>query len=173
MDTTPEEEADLVLLAFKNITTQLEKLDERDKRAEVREQQVMQRQQTIIEHQNKLNGVMLKIVEKADNFQQNMVDIETRTKSYLSDYFKDLPKKNLVVHEKRLSVDMSVKQLVFFSLFIILVSGLFVYFASPQVDILRLEYQDRRVQQLEQEVTNLKTQLEEAKSPKKKKRRKN
>ena len=86
MDTTPEEEVNPVLLAFKKITTQLEKLDERERRAEEREREAQERAELLIEQHNKVSMMMLKIVEKADNFQQNMVDVETRTKTYLSDY---------------------------------------------------------------------------------------
>jgi BioD-like phosphotransacetylase family protein len=64
MDTTPEEEANPVLLAFKKITTQLEKLDERDKRAEVREHEAQEREQALIEQHNKVSLMMVKLSTK-------------------------------------------------------------------------------------------------------------
>ena len=72
MDTAPEEEANPVLLAFKKITTQLEQLDERERRAEEREREAQERAELLIEQHNKVSVMMLKIVEKANNFQQNM-----------------------------------------------------------------------------------------------------
>ena len=69
MDITPEEEANPVLLAFKKITTQLEQSDERERRAEEREREAQERAELLIEQHNKVSVMMLKIVEKANNFQ--------------------------------------------------------------------------------------------------------
>jgi len=77
MDTTPEEETNPVVIAFKKITTQLEKLDERDKRAEAREREAQEREQALIEQHNKVSLMMVKIVGKANDFQQNMDKVET------------------------------------------------------------------------------------------------
>ena len=100
METTPEEEANPLLIAFKKINIQLEQLEEREKRAEARECKAQEREQALIEQHNKVSMMMVKIVEKANSFQKNMTDTETRTKAYLSDYFEKLPKNATIVHRK-------------------------------------------------------------------------
>lgn len=114
-----------------------------------------------IEQHNKVSIMMLKIVEKADNFQQNMDKVETRTKSYLSNYFKELPKNSTVVHRKEWSIERNTKVTLLVMLFLMLISGLFVYFASPQVDIIRMEYQAQKINELEAKLNYM-----EAKNPK-------
>lgn len=148
MEITPQEEANPVLLAFKKITTQLEKLAERERRVEEREGKAQEREQALIEQHNKVSMMMLKIVDKADNFQKNMVDVETRTKTYLSDYFKELPPTSIVVHEERWSIDSTTQRSFYIFLFGMLVSGLLVYFASPHVDVVRLEHQSQQIESL-------------------------
>jgi hypothetical protein len=149
MDTTPEEETNPLVIAFKKITTQLELLDERERRAEARERHAQEREQALIERQSKLNQAMNNIVIKSENFHRSIVDVETRTKTYLADYFKALPSEAVIVTEKRWSVDVSVKQLVLLCVFMMLFSGLFVYFASPHVDTIRLDYQAEKIEELE------------------------
>jgi hypothetical protein len=161
METTPEEEGNPVLVAFKKITTQLEQLEEREKRAEVREREAEEHAELLIEQHNKVSMMMLKIVEKADNFQQNMDKVETRTKSYLSNYFKELPKNATVVNRKEWSIERNTKVTLLVMLFLMLISGLFVYFASPQVDIIRMEYQAQKINELEAKLNYM-----EAKNPK-------
>lgn len=146
---TPPEEGNPVLIAFKKIATQLEKLDERERRAEERERNSLEREQKLIERQSKLNEEMNNLVLKSGNFQRSIVDIETRTQRYLDDYFKVLPKKTIVVQEKRWSIESNTKVILFIMLLLVLTSSLFVYFSTPQIDIIRLEYQSQRIEQLE------------------------
>ena len=149
METTPEEEANPLLIAFKKINIQLEQLEEREKRAEARERKADEREQALIERQSKLNESMNNIVIKSGNFQRSIVDIETRTKTYLEGYFKALPKETVIVQKEEWSIESSTKFILIIMLLMVLTSGLFVYFASPQVDIVRLEYQAQQIKALE------------------------
>ena len=171
MDTIPEEEANPVLLAFKQLNTQLEKLDEFNRRAIEREQQVLQEQQAMMERQNKLNNVMLRILEKADNFQQNMVDVETRTKSYLSGYFKELPKSSTVVHRKEWGFDPDAKTLFFIIAFATIFAALGSYYFTSLSYIETVSTQRKLIKEYEGDIEYLKSKIPA--EPSKKKKRKN
>ena len=172
MDTTPEEEANPVLLAFKQLNTQLEKLDEFNRRAIEREQQVLQEQQAMMERQNKLNNVMLRILEKADNFQQNMVDVETRTKSYLSGYFKELPKSSTVVQRKEWGFDSDAKTLFFIIAFATIFAALGSYYFTSLSYIETVSNQRKLIREYEGNIEYLQSKIP-AVSAKTKKRKKN
>jgi hypothetical protein len=172
MDTTPEEEANPVLVAFKQLNTQLEKLGDFNRRAIEREQQVMQRQQEISEHQNKLNGVMLRILEKADNFQQNMDNVETRTKSYLSNYFKELPKSATVVHRKEWGFDLDTKLFFYCTAFAMLFGAVGSYYFTSLSYIETVSNQRKLIREYEGNIEYLKSKIP-AEPAKKKKRRNN
>ena len=172
MDTIPEEEANPVLLAFKQLNTQLEKLDEFNRRAIEREQQVLQEQQAMMERQNKLNNVMLRILEKADNFQQNMVDVETRTKSYLSGYFKELPKSSTVVHRKEWGFDPDAKTLFFIIAFATIFAALGSYYFTSLSYIETVSNQRKLIREYEGNIEYLQSKIP-AVPAKTKKRKKN
>jgi hypothetical protein len=172
MDTTPEEEANPVLVAFKQLNTQLEKLDEFNRRAIEREQQVLQEQQAMMERQNKLNNVMLKILEKADNFQQNMVDVETRTKSYLSGYFKELPKSSTVVQRKEWGFDLDTKFFFYCTAFAMLFGAVGSYYFTSLSYIETVSTQRKLIREYEGNIEYLKSKIP-ALPAKTKKRKKN
>lgn len=172
MDTTPEEEANPVLLAFKKITTQLEKLDERDKRAEVREREAQERQELLIEQHNKVNMMMLKIVEKANYFQQNIDKVETRTKSYLSDYFKELPKSATVVHRKEWGFDLDTKLFFYCTAFAMLFGAVGSYYFTSLSYIETVSNQRKLIREYEGDIEYLKSKIP-VEPIKKKKRRNN
>jgi hypothetical protein len=161
METPPEEAANPVLLAFKKITTQLEQLEERERRAEERERHRQEREQRLIERQSKLHESINNILLKSSSFQRSVLDIETRIQTYLDDYFKHLPKESIVVEEQRFSIDSKTKNMFYIFLLGMFVSGLLVYFASPRVDVARLEYQSQRISALEAKLKYM-----EAKNPK-------
>lgn len=172
MDTTPQEEANPVLVAFKQLNTQLEKLDEFNRRAIEREQQVLQEQQAMMERQNKLNNAMLKILEKADNFQQNMVDVETRTKSYLSGYFKELPKSATVVQRKEWGFDSDAKTLFFIIAFATIFAALGSYYFTSLSYIETVSTQRKLIKEYEGDIEYLRSKIP-VEPVKKKKRRNN
>lgn len=172
MDTTPEEEANPVLVAFKQLNTQLEKLDEFNRRAIEREQQVLQEQQAMMERQNKLNNVMLRILEKADNFQQNMVDVETRTKSYLSGYFKELPKSSTVVQRKEWGFDLDTKLFFYCTAFAMLFGALGSYYFTSLSYIETVSTQRKLIREYEGNIEYLQSKIP-AVPAKTKKRKKN
>ena len=171
MNPTPEEEANPVLLAFKKITTQLERLDERDKRAEAREHEAQERVELLIEQHNKVSMMMLKIVEKADNFQQNMDKIETRTKSYLSGYFKELPKNVAIVHRKEWGFDPDAKTLFFIIAFATLFAALGSYYFTGKSYEETISYQSKLIKEYEGHIEYLKSKIPV--EPTKKKKRRN
>lgn len=171
MNPTPEEEANPVLLAFKKITTQLEKLDERDKRAEVREREAQERQELLIEQHNKVSVMMVKIVEKANDFQQNMDKVETRTKSYLSGYFKELPKSATVVHRKEWGFDPDAKTLFFIIAFATLFAALGSYYFTGKSYEETISYQSKLIKEYEGHIEYLKSKIPV--EPTKKKKRRN
>jgi hypothetical protein len=170
MDITPEEEANPVLLAFKKITTQLEKLDERDKRAEEREREAQERQELLIEQHNKVSVMMLKIVEKANDFQQNIDKVETRTKSYLSGYFKELPKSATVVHRKEWGFDPDAKTLFFIIAFATLFAALGSYYFTGKSYEETISYQTKLLKEYEGDIEYLKSKIPVAPAKKKKRR---
>ena len=172
MDTTPEEEANPVLLAFKKITTQLEKLDERERRAEEREREAQERAELLIEQHNKVSMMMLKIVEKADNFQQNMVDVETRTKTYLSDYFKELPKSSTVVHRKEWGFDLDTKLFFYITAFAMLFGAVGSYYFTSLSYIETVSTQRKLIREYEGNIEYLQSKIP-AVPAKTKKRKKN
>ena len=172
MDTIPEEEANPVLLAFKQLNTQLEKLDEFNRRAIEREQQVLQEQQAMMERQNKLNNVMLRILEKANDFQQNMVDVETRTKSYLSGYFKELPKSLTVVQRKEWGFDSDAKTLFFIIAFATLFAAVGSYYFTSLSYIETVSNQRKLIREYEGNIEYLQSKIP-AVPAKTKKRKKN
>ena len=171
MNPTPEEEANPVLLAFKKITTQLEKLDERDKRAEVREREAQERQELLIEQHNKVSVMMVKIVEKANDFQQNMDKVETRTKSYLSGYFKELPKSATVVHRKEWGFDPDAKTLFFIIAFATLFAALGSYYFTGKSYEETISYQSKLIKEYEGHIEYLNSKIPV--EPTKKKKRRN
>ena len=171
MNPTPEEEANPVLLAFKKITTQLEKLDERDKRAEVREREAQERQELLIEQHNKVSVMMVKIVEKANDFQQNMDKVETRTKSYLSGYFKELPKSATVVHRNEWGFDPDAKTLFFIIAFATLFAALGSYYFTGKSYEETISYQSKLIKEYEGHIEYLKSKIPV--EPTKKKKRRN
>jgi hypothetical protein len=172
MDTTPEEEANPVLLAFKKITTQLEQLDEREQRAEVREREAEERAELLIEQHNKVSMMMLKIVEKADNFQQNMDHVETRTKSYLSGYFKELPKSSTVVHRKEWGFDLDTKLFFYCTAFAMLFGALGSYYFTSLSYIETVSTQRKLIREYEGDIEYLKSKIP-VEPVKKRKRRNN
>ena len=170
MDTTPEEEVNPVLLAFKKITIQLEKLDERDKRAEVWEHEAQERQELLIEQHNKVSVMMLKIVEKANDFQQNIDKVETRTKSYLSGYFKELPKSATVVHRKEWGFDPDAKTLFFIIAFAMLFAALGSYYFTGKSYEETISYQSKLIKEYEGHIEYLKSKIPVVPANKKKRR---
>lgn len=149
MDITPEEAANPVLLAFKKITIQLEQLAERERRAEERERKALEREQKLIESQEIVYRAEVALAQDVLGFKNSVANIEIRMKSYLSDYFKNLPKTTVVVQEERWSIESNTKTTLYVILFGMLASGLLVYFASPHVDTVRLDYQARKIEELE------------------------
>lgn len=172
MNSTPEEEANPVLLAFKQINTQLENLAEREIRAEERERKALEREQRLLEQQHKVNGVMLKIVEKADNFQQNMVDVETRTKTYLSDYFKKLPKDVTVVQRKEWGFDPDTKFFFYCTAFAMFIGVLGSYYFTSLSYEEKVSYQRKLIREYEGNIEYLQSKIP-AVPAKTKKRKKN
>lgn len=173
MDTTPEEEeANSLVIAFKELNTQLVLLDERDRRAEVREREAQEREQALIEQHNKVSLMMVKIVGKADNFQQNMVDVETRTKSYLSGYFKELPKSATVVQRKEWGFDSDAKTLFFIIAFATIFAALGSYYFTSLSYIETVSNQRKLIKEYEGDIEYLKSKIP-VEPVKKKKRRNN
>ena len=171
MDTTPEEEANPVLLAFKKITIQLEQLDERDKRAEVRERKAQEREQVLIERQNKLNEAMNNIVIKSGNFHRSIVDVETRTKTYLEGYFKELPKSVTVVDKKQWSFDADAKTLFFIIAFATLFAAVGSYYFTRLSYIETVSNQRKLIKAYESDIEDLKSKIPVAPAKKKKGRK--
>ncbi|MCU0326173.1 MAG: hypothetical protein MUF45_13105, partial [Spirosomaceae bacterium] len=68
---------------------------------------------------------------------------------------------SIVVEEQRFSIDSKTKNMFYIFLLGMFVSGLLVYFASPRVDVARLEYQSQRISALEAKLKYM-----EAKNPK-------
>jgi hypothetical protein len=170
-NTTPEEEANPLVIAFNKITTQLELLDERDKRAEVREREAQEREQALIEQHNKVSLMMVKIVGKANDFQQNMDKVETRTKSYLSGYFKELPKSSTVVHRKEWGFDPDAKTLFFIIAFATIFAALGSYYFTSLSYIETVSTQRKLIKEYEGDIEYLKSKIPA--EPSKKKKRKN
>ena len=170
MDTTPEEEANPVLLAFKKITTQLEKLDERELRAEERERKAHQREQALIEQQNKVNVMIVKIVEKANDFQKNMTDTETRTKAYLSNYFEKLPKNVTIVQRKEWGFDPDAKSILFIIAISMAIAAWGSYYFTSKSNEETISYQTKLLKEYEGNIEYLKSKIPGA-STKKKRRR--
>ena len=148
-DTTSEQAANPVLLAFKKITTQLEQLAERERRAEERERKAQEREQKLIERQEIVYRAEIALAKEVLGFKDSVTNIEIRMKNYLSDYFKNLPETTVVVQEERWSIENNTKTTLYIILLGMLVSGLLVYFASPHVDTVRLDYQARKIEELE------------------------
>ncbi|MCU0471188.1 MAG: hypothetical protein MUF58_21625, partial [Arcicella sp.] len=156
---------------FKKITTQLEQLEERERRAEERERHRQEREQRLMEQQHKLNGAMLKIVDRADNFQQSMVDVEARTKSHLSDYFKDLPKSVTVVQKKEFVFDPSSKFLLSITIVLMLIAGFVGYYFTNQAHKETISYQRKLIREYEGNIEYLQSKIP-VKPTKTKKRKK-
>lgn len=160
METTSEE-ANPLLLAFKKINLSLEQLSERELRAEERERKAIEREQKLIERQESLYRSEVALAKEVSSFTNSVSSIELRMKSYLSDYFQNLPKQSIVVSEERWSIESKTKNMLYILLFGMLLSGLLVYFASPHVDVARLKYQSQRISELEAKLDYM-----EAKNPK-------
>jgi hypothetical protein len=161
MEMRPVESENPVLVAFKKITTQLEKLEERDLRAEERARNAYEREQKLIERQELLYRSEVALAKEVLSFKNSVGNIEVRMKDYLSNYFKDLPKHSLVIEEKRWSIEPNTQRSIYIFLFGMFMSGLLVYFASPYIDMVRLEYQSQRINELEAKLNYM-----EAKNPK-------
>jgi hypothetical protein len=172
MDITPEEEANPVLLAFKKITTQLEKLDERERRAEERERKALEREQLLTEQHHKVSRMMVEIVGKANDFQQNMVDVETRTKSYLSGYFKELPKSSTVVQRKEWGFDVDTKFFFYITAFAMLFGAVGSYYFTSLSYIETVSTQRKLIREYEGNIEYLQSKIP-AVPAKTKKRKKN
>jgi hypothetical protein len=171
MNTTPPEEANPVLLAFQKINTQLEQLEAREIRAEERERKALEREQRLIEQQHKVNGMMLKIVEKANNFQQSMIEVETRTKSHLSEYFKELPKSSTVVHRKEWGFDVDTKLFFFATAFALFIGVLGSYFLTSLSYEEKVSYQRKLIREYEGNIEYLQSKIPVAPAkPKKRKK---
>lgn len=170
MNTTPEEEANPVLLAFKQINTQLENLVEREIRAEERERKALEREQRLIEQQHKVNGLMLRIVEKADNFQQSMVDVENRTKSQLSDYFEKLPRNATIVQRREWGFDVDTKFFFYITAFALLIGALGSYYFTSLSYIDTVSTQRKLIREYEGNIEYLQSKIPAA--PAKTKKRK-
>ncbi len=171
MDTTPEEEANPVLLAFKKITFQLEKLDERERRAEERERKAQEREQALIERQSKLNEAMNSIIIKSGNFHRSIVDIETRTKTYLSDYFEKLPKNVTIVQRKEWGFNPDAKSLLFIIAIAMAVATWGGYYFTSKSNEETISYQTKLIREYEGDIEYLKSKIPV--SATKKKRRRN
>jgi hypothetical protein len=148
MESTPEAENPL-LIVFKKINIQLEQLAERELRAEERERKAQEREQKLIERQEALHKSEVALAQDVLKFKDSVEHIEVRMKTYLSDYFKHLPKQSIVVEEQRLSIDSNTQKSLYIFLFGMIISGLLVYFASPHVDVVRLEHQSQEIESLE------------------------
>ena len=170
MDITPEEEANPVLLAFKKITTQLEQLDERERRAEEREREAQERAELLIEQHNKVSVMMVKIVEKANSFQKNMTDTETRTKAYLSDYFKDLPKNVAIVHRTEWGFDPDAKSLIFIIAIAVAIATWGGYYFTSKSNEETISYQTKLLKEYEGNIEYLKSKIPVVPAKKKKRR---
>ena len=171
MDTTPEEEANPLVVAFKELNTQLVLLDERDKRAEARERKAQEREQALIERQNKLNEAMNNIVIKSENFHRGIVDVETRTKTYLEGYFKELPKSATLVHRKEWGFDPDAKALFFAIVIAMLFAAWGGYYFTSKSNEETINYQKKLIKAYESDIEDLKSKIPVA--PAKKKRRRN
>jgi hypothetical protein len=174
MDTTPEEEeeANSLVIAFKKLNTQLVLLDERDRRAEAREREAQEREQTLIERQSKLNEAMNNIVIKSGNFHRSIVDVETRTKTYLEGYFKELPKSATVVQRKEWGFDSDAKTLFFIIAFATLFAAVGSYYFTSLSYIETVSNQRKLIREYEGNIEYLKSKIP-AEPAKKKKRRNN
>lgn len=171
MDTTPEEEANPLVIAFEELNTQLVLLDERDRRAEERERKAQEREQALIERQSKLNQAMNNIVIKSENFHRSIVDAETRTKTYLADYFKELPKSATLVHRKEWGFDPDAKSLFFSIVIAMVIAAWGGYFFTSKSNEETINYQKKLIKAYEGDIEDLKSQIPV--TPAKKKRRKN
>ena len=138
---TPEEE-DFLLEAFEQLNKQLSNLSEQEKRAVAREQVLAEKQRQFIEEHQKM-------LVQSNKFHSSVSEIETRMKTYLSNYFERLPKETTVITEKRFTIEQNTKYLLLLVFLVVLLSSVFVYFASPRVDLVRLEYQAQRIKELE------------------------
>lgn len=170
MDTTPEEEANPVLLAFKKIATQLEKLDERERRAEERERNAQKREQALIEQHNKVSVMMVKIVEKANSFQKNMTDTETRTKVFLSDYFEKLPKNVTIVQRTEWGFDPDAKSLLFIIVISMAIATWGGYYFTSRSNEETISYQTKLLKEYEGNIEYLKSRIPVVPAKKKKRR---
>ena len=170
MDVTPEEEANPVLLAFKKITTQLEQLDERERRAEERERKAQEREQALIEQHNKVSMMMVKIVEKASNFQKNMTDTETRTKAYLSDYFEKLPKNVTIVQRKEWGFDPDAKSILSIIAISMAIAAWGSYYFTSKSNEETIGYQTKLLKEYEVNIEYLKSKIPVVPAKKKKRR---
>ncbi|MDH4461999.1 MAG: hypothetical protein QE277_11275 [Flectobacillus sp.] len=138
---TPEEE-DFLLEAFEQLNKQLSNLSEQEKRAVAREQVLAEKQRQFIEEHQKM-------LVQSNKFHSSVSEIETRMKTYLSSYFERLPRETTVITEKRFTIEQHTKYLLLLVFLVVLLSSVLVYFASPRVDVVRLEYQAQRIRELE------------------------
>ena len=128
----PEEE-DFLLEAFEQLNKQLSNLSEQEKRAVAREQVLADKQRQFIEEHQKM-------LAESNKFHSSVSEIETRMKTYLSNYFERLPRETTIITEKRFTIEQHTKYLLLLVFLVVLLSSVFVYFASPRVDVVRLEY---------------------------------
>jgi outer membrane murein-binding lipoprotein Lpp len=168
MDTIPPKEADPLLVAFKQLNTQLEQLGELNRRAEEREQKAIEREQKAIEREQRItkeqeqrakerasivlqnHQVIVKnqkeLLEVMPSYFIRFYDIRAKTEKFLETYFADLPQKLILKNEH--SLDKATKKMVYMVLTGMLISGLLVYFASPHVDTVKLDYQANKIEEL-------------------------
>ena len=101
-----------------------------------------------------------------------MTDTETRTKSYLSDYFEKLPKNVAIVHRKEWGFDPDAK----FLLFIIVISMAIAtwggYYFTSKSNEETISYQTKLLKEYEGNIEYLKSKIPFA-TTKKKRRRNN
>ena len=170
MDTTPEEEqeADSLLIAFKELNTRLEQLGELNRRAEEREQKAIEREQRAEEREQRMikeqeqkakaqASVVLENHQAIVKNQKELLDVmpsyfirfyqvRTQTEQFLQTYFANLPSQTILTNEH--SLEKATKKMVYIVLVGMLISGLLVYFASPHVDTVKLDYQANKIEEL-------------------------
>lgn len=170
MDTTPEEEANPVLVAFQKITTQLKQLEERDIRAEERERTALERERALIFQYNQSRGALLGIEERANKIQQNIVDEGVRNKKYLDDYFKQLPQSATVVHRTEWGFAPDGRTFFFILAFATMIAGFGSYYFASLSYKETLIYQRKLIREYEGNIEYLQSKIPVVPAKKKKRR---